>query len=143
VKRLLKSPAFLLLLRIALGGIFLYAGSVKLLEPREFADRIAAYQMLPLSLISPMALGLPPLEMILGLFLVIGWKSRMAALGITLLLGIFLLALGQGILRGLPIDCGCFGSGSLSPWKLWFSLGRDAMFFALSCWLWIRLSKQP
>ena len=138
MKSFLSSRWFLRPLRIGLGGLFLYAGSRKLLDPLAFADSIATFQMLSKQCINILALGLPPFEIILGCFLVGGWKTRTASLGITLLTMIFGMALAQAILRGLTIDCGCFGSGHPSPMQPWFSLGRDVLLFAAGIWLNLR-----
>ena len=71
-----------------------------------------------------MALGLPPLEMIVGGLLLSGWQRRVAALSALMLTGVFLLALGSAIARGLTIDCGCFG-GDDAKGDLWMALLRD------------------
>ena len=131
----------LVLLRIVLGWIFLYAGGAKMFHPLDFADSIAAYRMLPVQVINLAALGLPPLEILLGLLLMSGVLTRVAALGITILLGIFTLALAQALLRGLTIDCGCFGSGELAPWKLWLALGRDLVLLGAGLWLYSQSSQ--
>jgi uncharacterized membrane protein YphA (DoxX/SURF4 family) len=138
MKRFFDSSKLLLIGRIVLGGLFIYAGILKMRDVQQFADSIAAYRMLPVQSINVMALALPPFEIILGLLLLIGWKTRMAALGVTLLLGIFTLALFQALLRGLNIDCGCFGSEAPAPLKLWLSLGRDLLLFGFSLWLWLK-----
>jgi uncharacterized membrane protein YphA (DoxX/SURF4 family) len=120
-----------------MGGLFVYAGILKITDVQQLADSIAAYRMLPLQTINMMAFALPPFEVMLGLLLLIDWKTRMVALGVTLLLGVFTLALSQAILRGLNIDCGCFGSGAPSLLKLWLSLGRDFLLLGFSLWLWL------
>jgi len=116
-----------LAIRIAIGAAFVYAGIIKLQDPSEFAINIASFQILPNFLISPMALALPPFEIICGALLIAGVWRRAAALGIVVLLTVFLIAIAAALARGLTIDCGCFGTGTPSRAKMWLDLGRDAL----------------
>ncbi|HTT74930.1 MAG TPA: MauE/DoxX family redox-associated membrane protein [Candidatus Binataceae bacterium] len=116
-----------LAIRIAIGAAFVYAGIIKLQDPSEFAINIASFQILPNFLISPMALALPPFEIICGALLIAGVWRRAAALGIVVLLTVFLIAIAAALARGLTIDCGCFGTGTPSRARMWLDLGRDAL----------------
>jgi uncharacterized membrane protein YphA (DoxX/SURF4 family) len=133
--KFLENRWFLLVLRLALGGVFLYAGSTKVTNPQAFADSIATFSMLPPQLINIVALGLPPFEILLGLMLISGWKARAASLALAGLAIVFGIALGQAIARGLSVDCGCFGSGEPSVLKTWLSLGRAGLLFLAGAWL--------
>ena len=135
MKRILENCWFLLLLRVVLGGIFLFAGITKIGNPQAFADSIATFKILPDQFISIIALGLPPLEVLLGFTLIVGWKARTASLGITALAIVFGITLGQAIARGLSVDCGCFGSGEPSAVKTWLSLGRAVLLLLAGVWL--------
>ena len=55
---------------LILGGVFLYAGAVKMRDPLAFADSIASFKILSMILINPLALSLPPLEILTGLILI-------------------------------------------------------------------------
>lgn len=127
-----------LVLRLIAAGVFLYAGSKKLGAPQELADSIAAYQLLPAQLIDLFALGLPPLELIIGCLLLIGWQRRVAAFSGLVLTGVFLAALSSAIARGLAIDCGCFGAGAPSKSGLWLALLRDVALGAGLLFVYIR-----
>ena len=129
MRSILNSRWLNLSLRMIIGAIFIYAGILKFQAPAAFADSIASFKILPNEVISIFVLGLPPFEIILGILLIIGRKLRPAALGILILTGIFGLALAQGILRGLEVDCGCFGNGKPSTFKSWLSLARDIILF--------------
>ena len=96
------------LCRWTLGGIFIYAGSIKLLEPENFAILIEAYGIVPEGLLMPVAIGLPLLEVIAGIGLLFDIHRSLAML--TGLLVLFMAVLGYGIWLGLDVDCGCFGS---------------------------------
>jgi uncharacterized membrane protein YphA (DoxX/SURF4 family) len=115
----------LLLLRLIVAGVFLYAGWQKFWVPQEFADSIAAYQILPAQLINPVALALPPLELIIGCLLLIGCQKRIAAFSALILTGAFMVALTSAIARGLKIECGCFGAGGPVKGDLWPAVLRD------------------
>ena len=119
----------MLAIRLVLGGVFVYAGAVKIAAPQVFADSIATYQFAPAALINLIALSLPPLEVLMGLVLLSGFKKRAANFSILLLMSMFLIFLAQALLRGLNVDCGCFGGGEPSKWKPWISLGRDILIW--------------
>ena len=138
MERFLENRWFLLLLRLVIGGAFLYAGYLKVRDGVAFADSIASFKLLPPELINLMAMGLPPLEIILGVMLVTGWRGRVASLGVLVLSIVFAFALGQALMRGLQVDCGCFGSGKPSTLKTFLGLGRDVLLIAASSWLWVR-----
>ncbi len=119
-----------LLLRVLIGGIFIYAGFTKTQSPLQFADSIATFKVLPIGFINILAIGLPIFEIIAGMMLIAGWQLRAGALAILVLTTIFALALGQALIRGLEVDCGCFGSGKPSLFKTWSAFGRDLLLFA-------------
>lgn len=124
----------LLGLRLAIGALFLYAGVTKTLSPQAFADSVATFRILPPALINLVALALPPFEVFLGLMLVVGLRLRAGYLGAFLLTTMFVLALGQGIARGLSLDCGCFGSGEPSVFSAWISFGRAFLLMVVAGW---------
>ncbi len=93
--------------RWILGLIFIYAGSTKLLAPEIFAVLIDAYGIVPAGLLMPVAIGLPLLEVIAGIGLLLDIRGSLAL--VTGLLVLFVAVLGYGIWMGLDVDCGCFG----------------------------------
>ena len=95
------------LCRWTLGGIFIYAGSTKLLEPKIFASLVEAYGIVPEGLLIPVTIGLPVLEVIAGFGLLFDIRGSLEV--ITGLLVIFMVVLSYGIWLGLDVDCGCFG----------------------------------
>jgi uncharacterized membrane protein YphA (DoxX/SURF4 family) len=133
--KFLNNRWFLLVLRLALGGVFLYAGILKAANPQAFADSIATFKMLPPQLVNIVALGLPPFEILLGLMLLSGWKVRPPSLAVAGLAIVFGIALGQALFRGLAVYCGCFGSGEPSTLKTWASFGRAFLLLGGSFWV--------
>lgn len=117
--------------RVALGGVFLYAGILKIANPVAFAGSVAAYKLLPYFGNYLVAAVLPWLEAISGLLLVVGWRTRSAAVLTCMLNGVFMVALISTILRGLDIDCGCFQQGG-DKTSAWTAMGRDAVLLAMA-----------
>lgn len=127
----MKRIGFVMLLRIALGGVFIYAAIPKIADPVAFAGSVAAYRILPYFWNYVAAAVLPFLELICGVLLVLGIRVRTGALIIGALNLVFMLALASAIVRGLDIDCGCFrqGGGQTTPW---LALARDVVFLAMT-----------
>lgn len=103
-----NNPWIELAARLFVGGIFIYAGLPKLLEPCEFARSIYAYKLFPAISINLIAIVGPWFEVVTGVFLCIGLFRRGAAAVISGMLILFLLLLTITFIRGLNFDCGCF-----------------------------------
>jgi uncharacterized membrane protein YphA (DoxX/SURF4 family) len=116
VKRLIKKIMAIswlrLLVRVSIAAVFVYAGFVKIIDPRAFARVISHYDMVPESLLPIIAIGLPALELFAGLGLAFNIRGSLSV--ITGLLMMFSIVLGYGIFNNLNIDCGCFSSEELS-----------------------------
>lgn len=113
--RTFKTLQYLTLVsRLVLGVIFGLAGLAKLGLPFPMAESIRAYEMgLPPFVVDVMANVLPPVELGVGIWLLLGLFTRFSA-GITAaLMVVFTIAVTQAWARGLDINCGCFG-GPLS-----------------------------
>jgi uncharacterized membrane protein YphA (DoxX/SURF4 family) len=124
--RILRTVA--LVLRIALGAIFVYAAWLKLRTPWTlFAMSIDSYQLLPLRAVEFVARTLPWFELLLGLLLIAGVFLRSAAIAATLLLGVFFSLMVRAYAKGMEINCGCFGPGEIISWK---TLLRDGSMLA-------------
>jgi uncharacterized membrane protein YphA (DoxX/SURF4 family) len=128
-----------LLLRLALAGIFLYAGIAKLVDPAPLATTIMRFQLLPLVLVNPLALALPPLEIICACALLAGRWKRQAAFGICAMCTVFLIALVSAAARGIEVDCTCFGAASAA--QLWQLIIRDCALLGGATFLYLHLAK--
>ncbi len=103
-------------LPFVIGGIFLYAGLSKVVDPANFAESIDHYRILPWKAAVGVALYLPWLEIVCGLCIATRRLYLGAVVVLTGLSTIFMLALISAISRGLNITCGCFGQqGSHTP----------------------------
>jgi uncharacterized membrane protein YphA (DoxX/SURF4 family) len=126
------SPLISLVFRWALGGIFLYAGLIKTCDSHGFAFAIYNYQILPGWMINPMAILMPGVETMVGVSLLLGIRAQAGALVATGLLGVFALALGMSLIRGLDIACGCFGTACSAGSITWLYLLRDLILMVMS-----------
>ena len=107
---MIRNKAALLVFRLVLGGLFVYAGVVKVFDPLDFAQNIRNYDLVGQSLSFIAAIVLPWLEILAGAFLIAGVWKRGAALVISGLLVFFIILTAVTMIRGLDIDCGCFGA---------------------------------
>jgi len=104
-------PFITLLCRLLLGGVLLVAGGLKAFKPSESAGAVAAYKILPTDIAHLIGYALPWLEVALGILLIIGLTTRLAAIAGTAVMIIFTAAIISVWARGILIDCGCFGGG--------------------------------
>lgn len=126
------------LARVGLAAVWLISGGIKAADSGQTYVAVRAYDVLPLDAVGPVAAVLPWLELALGLLLLVGLGVRAAAaVSAVMLLG-FVAGLVQAWVRGLAIDCGCFGGGgAVDPDATAYGLEllRDAGFLALAVWL--------
>jgi len=99
------------ILRIIIGGIFLASSLGKLLTPyQNFEYVIQAYQLLPSWAEVLTAQVFPWIELIVGVFVLLGLWTSLSLRGAMILFSVFVVVVGQALLRGLPLEsCGCFG----------------------------------
>lgn len=102
------------LARLLLGVVWIWAGWSKLQDPRAFLRAVRAYDMTPEWLSKAIAYGLPVLEISLAVLLLLGLATRAAAAVSALLFVVFLVAIVQAAVRGIKLECGCFGGGGIS-----------------------------
>jgi len=138
-------PWLHLLLRLPLGGLFLWSGAVKLADPKAFAVVISRYDLVPEALLPVAAIGLPLVEALAGLATAFNRRGGLEAILAMLLL--FIGVLWFGILHDLNIDCGCFSSAELGEQQgLRDAFRRDWLLLGLTLYLLYRrkrLTKSP
>jgi hypothetical protein len=115
---------------VIVGGIFIYAGTIKVLDPVQFANDIDNYKILPWTIGVGLAFYLPWLEMFCGLALILR-RLYLGGLSIlTALVAVFLVATIAAKVRGLDITCGCFGHASQN-WNFPTHLALDLAIFGV------------
>jgi uncharacterized membrane protein YphA (DoxX/SURF4 family) len=137
-RRILRGCRFVL--RILIAALFLFAAITKLFDPSLFAQQIANYQLTPWPGTAALAVFLPALELCVGICLLFGRWERGALVWLAVLLAIFSGALLSAIMRGLSIDCGCFGRSVENTGTLW-PLIRNLLLLAVTGFLWF--SRRP
>ncbi len=133
--------------RLVLGGIFVYAGISKLLFPNthlwpmfvlkfsismniaSFAQQVESYKMISAEASQMVAHILPFAEIVLGILLLIGWRLRIWASLVTLIMVGFLTIVTRAYLLHMDINCGCFATPEPLTLK---TVVRDSVFVALA-----------
>lgn len=126
------------LVRLVLAAVFLVAGAAKVLDPQSSVAAVRAYQLLPVSLETLVGWGLPFVEIVLGLLLIAGVFTRVLGVASAVLLGVFIAGVASAAVRGLSIDCGCFGGGgAVAAGQTHYAaeIARDAGLLLLALWL--------
>ena len=131
MKTLLENPILNLSVRLVLGCIFIFAAVAKIAEPDIFAKSIANYHLIPTFSLNIMALLMPWIELVAGLFLILGVRIKASSAIIGGMLVVFLIAIISAIIRGYNIDCGCFAQTSATSAAEaskvgWLKVGEDA-----------------
>ena len=111
---ILSNKYVLLVSRCVLGTVFIVAAIDKISNPDIFAEAVQAYQLLPFSLVNIFALVVPWVELLCGIFLVVGVFLRSSSMLLSFLLLAFIVAMLSALVRHLQIDCGCFGAAHAS-----------------------------
>jgi len=121
---------------LIIGGIFIYAGVIKAMDPVAFANDIDNYKILPWPLVVRLAFYLPWLELLCGLALILRFFYRGGLFILTGLTFVFIAASVIAKVRGLDITCGCFGHASKN-WNFSGHLALDLAILAALSALWI------
>ena len=129
--KLLSKRPVVIICRILLAAIFIYAAVGKLLNPADFADNVAGFRILPLWSVNFFAIILPWIEIICGISLLIGIGVRSSGLLLIGLNIMFIAAAISAMARGLSIDCGCFTLSKAHDNVGWNLIIRDIVFILL------------
>jgi putative oxidoreductase len=115
-------------------ALFVWAGSVKLLDPSGFALDISHYRVVPEKLVPALAVFLPVLECVVALALLTRTYLRGAAWLAAGMLALFAGAMAQAKLRGIDLDCGCFG-GEIADPVSWTKVALNGGLAMLAGWV--------
>tara|TARA_B100001123_G_C14992383_1_gene900112 strand:+ start:322 stop:774 length:453 start_codon:yes stop_codon:yes gene_type:complete len=140
--RYFKGPV-VLIARLILGGVFIYASLDKIAHPVEFAKAIGNYHVVPFGLENLMALALPWLELIAGICLIAGIMVDGATIMVILMNIVFIFAISQALARGISIECGCFSVTTEGGDNIGIqTILRDIGYLVLATVVWYRQEKQ-
>jgi len=98
--------------RVVVGGVLLWSGLQKMNVPADFLAAVYRYELVGPTLGLAIAVGLPALEVVLGIALVVGVGVGGALMLTGALLVLFLSVQVSALVRGLGIPCGCTGTVS-------------------------------
>ena len=132
-----------LALRLLLGVLILATGIGKALDLTGFVRVVESYSLLTPGFLYPVAIAVAVSELVLGAWLLSGWRLAPAALAaIAVNLG-YAVLLAVTLARGLDLkNCGCFGIFLARPLR-WFSPLEDLVFAGLAWLLYRRAGGLP
>ena len=124
-----RSPYLSVVARVLLGAIFVSFALSKILRPAVFALNTVDYGMMPSWGVNLWALVLPWAELVVGLFLILGIRTRAAATLVGAMELVFIVGLVYAIFHHLPINCGCVGEVGepVNWWKVLKNTGGLVM----------------
>ena len=147
--------------RLVLGCIFLYAGYSKVFLPNNnlwpffvlkfsistnisnFALQVEAFKLLPPWGVQFVAHTLPFAEILLGLLVLIGWRLRIWASLLTLIMLGFFVVVTRAYLLHMNINCGCFATPEpIGPRKILEDAALSALALLMTCFTFVE-SRQP
>ena len=134
-RRLSLGLSFEVAARVGIGGVFVYAGAMKLCDVGAFRELLSRYGMLPEFALGFVSVALPAFECVVGALLVFSRWVRPCASVISAMLVVFVVALAQAGIRGLDVSCGCFGGASSASGGVWTAVVRDIVFLVPSMYL--------
>ena len=151
----LAKPVFLWGARLFLAYLFLTAsiggwvwaegGFVraegKLIDPQQFVFHVRALQLMDDPWNAWVAMGLPWLECLTGIALLLPWTGLGGTISAATMLAIFIAALSSVRARGLEVDCGCFG-GPAATSDLTFAIASRVLWFSLAVACFLLLSQE-
>jgi len=126
---------FHFLLHLLFGGIFIYAGALKAMDPGVFVMDVRSFDLLPDPYAAWLAMGLPWLEIFTGFTVITGLFRQGGLLVLNVSLLIFLAAIGISWYRGIDIQCGCFGGSGDAKSNYITLILRDLALLALGGYL--------
>ncbi len=117
-----------------MGGVFIYAGIVKAMDTQGFARAILEYRLLDYKWSLVVASVLPYIEMVSGILMLAGFRTN-AAKGILILSMFFVLILSITIIRGIEVDCSCFGNTASLGENLWMAVAKNMVILTGCVWI--------
>lgn len=108
--KILKNKYLVTIFRVLFATIFIFAGIEKIADPESFAVSIENYRLVPIWSVNFFAILIPWIEVVAGILLLFGYQIKDNMILLNGLLIIFTIMIIIAVLRGLDINCGCFGT---------------------------------
>lgn len=126
------------LTRFGLAAVWIVSGWLKIIDPLATRQSVLAYEIFNAQISYLIADIIPPLEIALGVLLILGIFLRWTGIISALIFLGFIGGIASAWARGLTIDCGCFGGGgyneSVTGWTYSIEILRDILFVAMAAW---------
>jgi uncharacterized membrane protein YphA (DoxX/SURF4 family) len=121
----------ILLLRVILGGIFLYAGIVKAGDGQAFTIALMPFTIIPSGWTGILAYSLAWTEIVAGILIL---SPRIYPIGVAMIVGlslVFISVITWALASGIIVSCGCFGGDEApSAGKMIFAILRDGFILS-------------
>ena len=129
--------------RYFVGSLFIFSGLIKLNDPVGFSFKLEEYFgptvfdidfLIPTVL--PMAIFIVIVEVVLGVFLIIGYKKNLTIWSLLLMIIFFTFLTWYSAYFNKVTDCGCFGDAiKLTPWE---SFTKDVVLLVMIAFLYFK-----
>ncbi|MBX3043801.1 MAG: DoxX family membrane protein [Candidatus Kapabacteria bacterium] len=140
MKKILDNPYIILIARIILGYIFITYGAGKISNPEKFASEIANFALVPEFTLNILALILPWVEFLAGVFILFGIRLKSSSIITGGLMILFVFSVAWAMAMGLDINCGC---SSTNPQKVGLpKLLENVGLFTLSLYIFLFPNKR-
>jgi uncharacterized membrane protein YphA (DoxX/SURF4 family) len=126
------------LARLIVGGVDVAAGIAKFPDPAANVRQVRAFDILPEAVVPTVGHALPTVEIIVGCALILGLLTRAFAVIGALFFIAFIIGIAAAWVRGLEINCGCFGSQGVpaNPQRQYaIDIARDIGLLICCAWL--------
>jgi putative oxidoreductase len=131
LRNFVTAPRTIRVCQIAIGVLMAWAGLAKIGNLHGFAEQLHNFRMMPIPIENLIAISLPWIELVAALALIFGVRARAGAILSALLLVAFTTAVFVAMLRGLDIECGCFGTNDATRVG-WVKIGQNLAMLALA-----------
>jgi uncharacterized membrane protein YphA (DoxX/SURF4 family) len=129
--------------RLLLAAVLGYAGLSKVGDVAQAGRAVAVYRIVPADSAQVVGGALPFVEITLALLLLLGLATRWAAIATAVLMAVYVAAIVSVWVRGISIDCGCFGGGGTiaagAERNYVVDIARDAAFLSAA----VLLTRHP
>lgn len=127
--------------RFFVGILFIFSGLIKANDPLGFGYKLQEYfEVFHIDFLSPIATGIAillcTLEIVLGVFLILGFWGKKVSWGLLLLIIFFTLLTFVSAVFKVVASCGCFGDAiPLTPWQ---SFGKDLILLVFIVYIFVK-----
>lgn len=116
---IISEAALIVSLRLALAAVLVAAAVGKLVSLPRFANAVRNYQILGPAGSAAVAIVLPPIELVVGVCLLLAISPTIMAGVAATLFALLAIPIVINLLRGrADVDCGCFSRSRGLSWRL-------------------------